>query len=124
MKYNELLDKIIEKTENNTLIWVKDSKVPNCIAFSAENVTKIFHTHINNQMEFYLIEFSYYAYSPEFDEKYIDYSIIGSFIQNNIEVCSFGRGNLDTPIKMNELMELIIKKYFNTEKQFDDFLNS
>ncbi|MBR1907609.1 hypothetical protein IJ818_01580 [bacterium] len=124
IKYNELIDKIIEKTENNTLIWEKDLKVPNCVVFSAENVTKIFHTKINNQMKFYLIEFSYYAYSPEFDEKYIDYSIMGSFIQNDVEIESFGRGNLITPNKMNELMELVINKYFNKEQQFDDFLNS
>ncbi len=124
MKYNELINKIIEKTENNTLTWEKDSKVPSCVVFTAENVTKVFHTQINDKMKFYLIEFSYYAYSPEFDEKYIDYSIMGSFIQNNIEVDSLGRGNLITPSKMNELMELVVDKYFNKEQQFDDFLNS
>ncbi len=124
MKYNELIDKIIEKTKNNTLVWEKDTNVPNCVVFTAENVTKVFHTQINDKMSFYLIEFSYYAYSAEFDEKYIDYSIIGSFIQNNIEIDSFGRGDLITPFKMNELMELVVNKYFNKEQQFDDFLNS
>lgn len=124
MKYNELIDKIIEKTKNNTLTWEKDGKVPSCVVFTAENITKIFYTQINNNIKFYLIEFSYYAYSPEFDERYIDYSIIGSFIQNNIEIDSFGRGDLITPSKMNVLMDLVVNKYFNKDQQLDDFLNS
>ena len=124
MKYNELIDKIIEKTKNNTLTWKMERNVPSCIVVTAENITKVFYTQINDNIKFYLIEFSYYAYSPEFDEKYLDYSIMGSFVQKGIEIDSFGRGDLITPYKMNELMELVINKYFNKEQQLDDFLNS
>lgn len=124
MDYNKMINKIIEKTEDETLKWQRISSVPNSIVLSAENVTKVFYTEINKQMRFYLIEFSYYAYSLEFDEKYIDYSIRGSFIQDNTEIEFFGRGDLITPNKMNELLELVMEKCFNKESQFNDFLES
>ncbi len=124
MDYNKMINKIIEKTENGTLKWQKISSVPKSIVLSAENVTKVFYTEINKQIQFYLIEFSYYAYSLEFDEKYIDYSIRGSFIQDDTEIEFFSRGDLTTPNQMNELLELVMEKCFNKEAQFNDFLES
>lgn len=124
MDCNRIIDKLIEKTNSEKLKWEKTNSIPDCITITPHNTTKIFYTEINDKMTFYLIEYSYYSYSPETDSNYLEYTIRGTFIQENIEVDSFERFELITPSRMNELMDLIIKKFFDTEQQFDDFLNT
>lgn len=124
MNYNAFIDKLITKTEINSQKWKKANKIPNGVVLDAENTTKIFHTEINDAMHFYLIEYSYLSYYSDFDQYKPVYTIQGSIIEDNIEIESFDKANLLHPYKMDNLMELIIKKYFKPEERINNFLES
>lgn len=74
-------------------------------------------------MNFYIIEYSYKTYSDDSDEYYLGYSIHGALVQGGTEVEGFDRVNLHNPEKMDELISLVINKYFNVNETIQDFLN-
>lgn len=124
MEYDEIINKLISKTEHNSQEWQKADNIPSGMVLNAEKVTKIFYTTIKDKMRFYLVEFSYLNYYSDFDKFYPEYTIRGSFMEDGVEIVSFDRRDLDMPMKMNTLMESIIKKYFNTENKINNFLDS
>lgn len=123
MDSNQLIDTIIKKTKNNQLKWFLAKEMPICIVLSPLKITKIFRTNIND-IDFYLIEYSYYAYSVDYDERYIAFSIKCSCVQDDIETLSIDREDIEPASKMNELMDLIIDKIYNTENQLDEFIDN
>lgn len=123
MDSNQLIDTIIKKTKNNQLKWFLAREMPICIVLSPLKITKIFRTKIND-IDFYLIEYSYYAYSVDYDERYITFSIKCSCVQDDIETLSIDREDIEPASKMNELMDIIIDKIYNTENQLDEFIDN
>lgn len=123
MDSNQLIDTIIKKTKTNQLKWSLVKELPICIVLSPLKITKMFRTNIND-IDFYLIEYSYYAYSVDYDERYIDFSIKCSCVQDDIETLSIDREDVEPVSKMKELMDLIIDKIYNTENQLDEFIDN
>lgn len=123
MDYNQLIDKILKDTKDGKLKWENIKSLPDCIVLAPKKITKCFYTNINNDLNFYVTEYSYYSYSTERDEMYEAYSIKCSVIQDNIETLSFDLSELDCPDKLEKLINAISKKLFDPCQQLTKFLN-
>lgn len=120
---NELLiEKLISNTENGKQYWTIERSLPSCVVIVYEEITKMFSTNITDDMKFYLIEYSYLKYFPEFDNYRPRYSLYASLIKDNIEVGGFDRSSMYGSSIMEKLLDLIVKQIYNPDEDIERFI--
>ncbi len=120
---NELLiEKLISNTENGKQYWTIERSLPSCVVIVYEEITKMFSTNITDDMKFYLIEYSYLKYFPEFDNYRPRYSLYASLIKDNVEVGGFDRSSMYGSSIMEKLLDLIVKQIYNPDKDIERFI--
>ncbi len=120
---NELLiEKLISNTENGKQYWTIERSLPSCVVIVYEEITKMFSTNITDDMKFYLIEYSYLKYFPEFDNYRPRYSLYASLIKDNVEVGGFDRSSLYGSSIMEKLLDLIVKQVYNPDEDIERFI--
>lgn len=120
---NELLiEKLISNTENGKQYWTIERSLPSCVVIVYEEITKMFSTNITDDMKFYLIEYSYLKYFPEFDNYRPRYSLYASLIKDNVEVGGFDRSSMYASSIMEKLLDLIVKQIYNPDEDIERFI--
>jgi len=120
---NELLiEKLISNTENGKQYWTIERSLPSCVVIVYEEITKMFSTNITDDMKFYLIEYSYLKYFPEFDNYRPRYSLYASLIKDNVEVGGFDRSSMYGSSIMEKLLDLIVKQVYNPDEDIERFI--
>lgn len=120
---NELLiEKLISNTENGKQYWTIERSLPSCVVIVYEEITKMFSTNITDDMKFYLIEYSYLKYFPEFDNYRPRYSLYASLIKDNVEVGAFDRSSMYGSSIMEKLLDLIVKQVYNPDEDIERFI--
>ena len=120
---NELLiEKLISNTENGRQYWTIERSLPSCVVIVYEEITKMFSTNITDDMKFYLIEYSYLKYFPEFDNYRPRYSLYASLIKDNVEVGGFDRSSMYGSSIMEKLLDLIVKQVYNPDEDIERFI--
>lgn len=120
---NELLiEKLISNTENGKQYWTIERSLPSCVVIVHEEITKMFSTNITDDMKFYLIEYSYLKYFPEFNNYRPRYSLYASLIKDNVEVGGFDRSSLYGSSIMEKLLDLIVKQIYNPDEDIERFI--
>jgi hypothetical protein len=120
---NELLiEKLISNTENGKQYWTIERSLPSCVVIVYEEITKMFSTNITDDMKFYLIEYSYLKYFPEFDNYRPRYSLYASLIKDNVEVGGFDRSSMYGSSIMEKLLDLIVKQIYNPDEDIERFI--
>lgn len=120
---NELLiEKLISNTENGKQYWTIERSLPSCVVIVYEEITKMFSTNITDDMKFYLIEYSYLKYFPEFDNYRPRYSLYASLIKDNVEVGGFDRSSMYSSSIMEKLLDLIVKQIYNPDEDIERFI--
>lgn len=120
---NELLiEKLISNTENGKQYWTIERNLPSCVVIVYEEITKMFSTNITDDMKFYLIEYSYLKYFPEFDNYRPRYSLYASLIKDNVEVGGFDRSSMYGSSIMEKLLDLIVKQIYNPDEDIERFI--
>ena len=124
MKNDKLIEKLISNTENGKQYWSVEKNLPSCVVIVYEEITKMFSTDITDDMKFYLIEYSYLKYFPEFDNYRPRYSLYASLIKDNVEVGGFDRSSLYGSSMMEKLLDLIVKQIYNPDEDIENFIEN
>lgn len=124
MNKDKLIEKLISNTERGSQEWSVEKRLPKCVVIVHEEITKIFSTDITDDLKFYLIEYSYLRYFPEFNNYRPRYSLYASLIKDNIEVSGFDRSSMYYSSAMEKLLDLIIEQIYNPDKDIENFIDN
>lgn len=123
MEFNKLYSIIVEKILNftirNDIAWNAVVALPDKLQFSKQNtIISIFKTTLgDNEIDIYMVNYLYTT-----SENLKDVNIKMFVIQNsNSAIISIDRQDLETPAKMDELLEKIESNIVSTNDSFKKF---